>query len=343
MVQKIGTVWSASVQKRTINQRLANVPVLSLMPHSRCNCRCVMCDIWRANRSGSSIDRKTLERMMPDMRALGVRWVLLSGGEALMHPNLWALCALLKELGVRITLLSTGLLLVRHADAIAQWCDEVIVSLDGPPAVHDAIRRVPGAFERLREGGAAIRAARSTFPLSARSVVQKRNFREIGETVDAAHALGLDRISFLAADVSSTAFNRPGGWSGERTSDVALDGGETTEFCALVERMIVAYAADFASGFIAETPEKLRRLGRYYSALNGNGTFAENRCNAPWVSAVVEADGTVRPCFFHDPVGNITTASLREAVNSEAALAFRQALDVRTNPVCRRCVCTFNL
>lgn len=331
------------MQKRATNQRVASVPVLSLMPHSRCNCRCVMCDIWRANRNGFSIDRETLERMVPDMRALGVRWVLLSGGEALMHPNLWALCSVLKELGVHITLLSTGLLLARHAEAIVQWCDEVIVSLDGPAAVHDAIRRVPKAFERLREGVAAIKTVRNKFPLSARSVVQKRNFRVIGETIGAAHALGLDRISFLAADVSSAAFNRPDGWTGERTSDVALDGDDALEFCAIVERTILDNNEDFASGFIAETPDKLRRIGRYYLALNGKGAFPENRCNAPWVSAVVEADGTVRPCFFHDQVGNVGTASLREVVNSEAALTFRQSLDVRTNLVCQRCVCTFNL
>ncbi|MGA2443622.1 MAG: hypothetical protein ABSH08_21930, partial [Tepidisphaeraceae bacterium] len=26
---------------------IRELPVLVIMPHSRCNCRCVMCDIWR--------------------------------------------------------------------------------------------------------------------------------------------------------------------------------------------------------------------------------------------------------------------------------------------------------
>ena len=50
-----------------------------------------------------------------------------------MHSNLWTLCAMLKELGISITLLSTGLLLKRHADEVIRWCDEVTVSIDGPP------------------------------------------------------------------------------------------------------------------------------------------------------------------------------------------------------------------
>ena len=29
--------------------RLASLPILALSVHSACNCRCVMCDIWKAN------------------------------------------------------------------------------------------------------------------------------------------------------------------------------------------------------------------------------------------------------------------------------------------------------
>ena len=33
------------------------------------------------------------------------------------------------------------------------------------------------------------------------------------------------------------------------------------------------------------------KIGRYFLALHGRADFAPRRCNAPWVSAVVEADG----------------------------------------------------
>ena len=88
---------------------------------------------------------------------LGVRSVVLSGGEALLHSNLWTLCELLKEQGVRITLLSTGLSLERHAQPVVLWCDEVIVSLDGSRSLHDRIRRIPGVFDRLAAGVRALR------------------------------------------------------------------------------------------------------------------------------------------------------------------------------------------
>jgi MoaA/NifB/PqqE/SkfB family radical SAM enzyme len=144
-------------------------------------------------------------------------------------------------------------------------------------------------------------------------------------------------------DVSSTAFNRPTPWELPRASEVALDAAETTEFASIVENTIEYCAADFASGFISETPDKLRRLPAYYRALNGVGEFPETICNAPWVSAVVEADGQVKPCFFHPPMGNIHAQPLDEVLNSPEAIAFRHDLDVKTNPICKTCVCTLSL
>ncbi|MEI9985250.1 MAG: SPASM domain-containing protein [Aliidongia sp.] len=58
---------------------------------------------------------------------------------------------------------------------------------------------------------------------------------------------------------------------------------------------------------------------------------------------MIEADGTVRPCFFHPPMGNIHDDGLVEILNSPDALTFRKGLDVRHDPVCRDCVCTLRL
>jgi len=325
--------------------RIHSLPQLVLMPHSRCNCRCVMCDIWQANSVKNELSREDLERHMPSLRNLHVQRVVLSGGEALMHQNLFLLCELLRELNddLQITLLSTGLLLKVYAANVVKWCDEVIVSVDGSRAVHDSIRRVPHAFDRLAEGIAALREHKADYRVSARCVLQRTNFRDLPNVIAAAHEIGLNRISFMAADVSSTAFNRPEPWEEPRVSEVALDAAEAAEFAALVEHVIQRHAVDFDSHFISESPQRLRRLPRYYAALNGSGDFPTTVCNAPWVSSVVEADGTVRPCFFHRSLGNIHEQPLEEILNSPDAVAFRRDLDVTTNPICKACVCTLSL
>jgi MoaA/NifB/PqqE/SkfB family radical SAM enzyme len=330
-------------QLTRMTHRIHALPVVVLLPHSRCNCRCVMCDIWKANHERRELSAADLEPHVATLRQWGTRRVVLSGGEALMHSNLWALCALLRPLGIKITLLSTGLLLKRHAASITTWCDDVIVSLDGPAAIHDQIRRIPGAFDRLAEGVAALRLARRPFRVTARCVLQRRNYRFLGETIAAARELALDGISFLAADVSSEAFNRPTRWPADRVSDVALSRAEVDELGAIVDDVATRYAADFGAGFVAESPAKLGRIARYYAALLGDGDFPPITCNAPWVSTVIEADGTVRPCFFHRALGNVNERPLGEILNSQDAVAFRRGLDVKTNPTCRRCVCTLKL
>jgi Fe-coproporphyrin III synthase len=332
-------------QATLTTHRLHSLPILVLMAHSRCNCRCVMCDIWKANANKRELTRDDLLPHVQSFKNLHVQRFVLSGGEALMHSNLWLLCELLKSFATptQITLLSTGLLLKTHAANIVRWCDEVIVSVDGSREVHDEIRRIPRAFDRLAEGVAALREAKSAFPVSGRSVLQRSNFRDLPRIIDAAHAIGLDRISFMAADVSSTAFNRPVPWEEPRADEVRLNADETLEFDQLVESTIVQYQGDFASGFISENPDKLRRLPRYYAALNGNGELPRTVCNAPWVSAVIEADGLVKPCFFHQPFGNIYEQPLETILNSPQAINFRRNLDVQQDPTCRACVCTLQL
>lgn len=320
---------------------ITELPIVILFPHSRCNCRCVMCDIWK-DKDKKEIAAAEVVQWLSEWQDLKVRRVVLSGGEALLHSDLWTLCEALGQAGIGITLLSTGLLLARDAGKIVRYSDDVIVSLDGPEPVHDRIRNLPRAYAKLAEGLAAVRAVGPSVTLSARCTVQRMNFRHLRETVAAAHDLGLDRISFLAADVGSEAFNRPGGWEAERAGQIALHADDLPVLAAELDALEAERAADFAGGFIVESPEKLRRrLLRYYSALAGDGELPLNRCNAPWVSTVIEADGTVRPCFFQPPLGNLRQAGRLDAIlNAPEALAWRRGLDVERDAICRRCVCT---
>lgn len=256
-----------------------------------------------------------------------------------MHPHLFEFCSKVRDHGIRITLLSTGLLLVRYAAQVVDTIDDLIVSLDGPPAVHDRIRRVSGAFAALARGVRNIQRFRPTFSIAARCTVQRENFSTLNETAKAAKELGLRSISFLAADISSTAFNRPLGWSSERQSDVALSAADVY----LLESEIETLASEWAdSEFITESPEKLRRIVRHFRAHLGLEQPIAPLCNAPWVSAVIEADGGVRPCFFHRQIGHWGSGSLLNVLNSPDAVQFRTQLDVSSDQICRRCVCSLN-
>jgi MoaA/NifB/PqqE/SkfB family radical SAM enzyme len=319
------------------------LPVLVLMPHSRCNCRCVMCDIWKANHDKKEITAEELSKHIESFRKLGVKHIAFSGGEALMHANLWKLCELLKSIGIKISLLSTGITLKAHARDVAKYTDDVIVSLDGPPEVHNQIRNLPTAFEKLEAGVKTLKETNPSFRVTARCVLQKMNYKHLQDVILTAQSLKLDQISFLTADVSSSAFNRNEPWSEEKTVEISLSFEEAIEFECIVQDSFKRFAELYKHKFIAENPAKMLELVQYFKAILGKNPFPLKKCNAPWVSAVIESDGEVRPCFFHKSYGNLFGKSLPEILNSSTAILFRKNLNMKQDPVCGRCVCSLHI
>jgi MoaA/NifB/PqqE/SkfB family radical SAM enzyme len=312
---------------------IQRMPVLVLNPHNRCNCRCVMCDIWKRD-SVVEIREEQLEAQMESIERLGVEWVVLTGGEPLMHSHLFRLCQLIRARNIRLTLLSSGLLLERYAAEIVDHVDDVIVSLDGPAAIHDRIRRIDGAYARLQTGAGKIRTLRPEFPIAARCTVQRDNAAALSDTVGAAHDLQLDSISFLAADLTSQAFNRQPGSAPDLVPDLAT----------LREQIEKVIDTGECGDFVLESAVKLHRILHHFACANGKEQPTSPLCNAPWVSSVMEADGTVRPCFFHQAIGRVTPdRTLFDIINGPVATWFRATLDVATNPICRRCVCSLNM
>jgi MoaA/NifB/PqqE/SkfB family radical SAM enzyme len=319
--------------------KIRSLPVLVIFPHNQCNCRCVMCDIWRI-REAKQITPTDLEEQLSSFRELGVRWVVFSGGEPQMNEQWSCLARMLRLAGIRVTLLTAGLLLKSQARMVADSIDDLIVSLDGPPAVHNSIRRIPGAFEQMSEGVGALRQFRHDMPVRARCTIQKANRCSLRAVVQSAKEIGLSSISFLAADLTSSAFNRPEGWQPDRLERVALVSEEIDALEEEVEQLINEQRADLDSGFVVEAADKLRRIVQHFRAHLDQAENVAPRCNAPWVSAVIEASGDVRPCFFHPVFGNIHSQGLLEIVNGPEALHFRASLDVASNATCRKCVCS---
>jgi Fe-coproporphyrin III synthase len=323
--------------------KISALPVVILMPHSACNCRCVMCDIWKDNKNLKQLTEQDVTGLLDTLRKFGTRQVAMSGGEALLNTNFFKLCAILKKENIKVTLLSTGLSVKKNAEQLLEWVDDLILSLDGDEPTHDAIRNVPGAFGKLKDGVQYLRSLDPDYKITARTVIHRLNFGNWEAIIDEAKWMGLDQVSFLPADVSSHAFNRQMAWEEPKQHEILIGEDELPELQAVIDRIIKNNSFDFDAGFIAEPPEKIQHIYDYYAAFYGLNPFPYKKCNAPWVSTVIEADGSVRPCFFHDVIGNIRDSSLATILNSEPALNFRRTLDMSTNATCVKCVCSLNL
>ena len=316
------------------NAPLEHLPLLTLYLSERCNSRCITCDYWRHGRFDMS--PAAVARTLPTLRRLKTQLVLISGGEPLLNRQWPEIARLLAGDGLKLWLLTSGLALAKHAPQVAQLFDAVTVSLDGTSAATYAAIRGVDAFDKVCQG---VRAAADVgVPTSLRVTLQRTNYRELPGFVDLARRLGAWQLSFLAVDVANPhAFAR----TDDFQAGLALTQEDLPVFAALVERLIREHATDVASGFIAESPQKLRRLHDYFAAVCGCGPYPQVMCNAPEFSAVVDARGRLRPCFFiagppEVPFGG----DLEEALNHERMQALRRNIRAGQRAECGTCVCS---
>lgn len=321
---------SACAEGRRSIQRL---PLVTLYITERCNSRCRSCDYWRHGHLDLNLD--SLRQRLPQLVQLGTRIVVLSGGEPLVHPDFAAIAQCLRAQGMQVWLLTAGLALAKHAQRAATLFDCITVSLDGTDRETYAALRGLDAFDTVCAG---IRAAVSHGAApSLRVTLQRGNFRQLARFVDLGKTLGARSVSFLAVDVAnSNAFARQPPFA----SDLALTAQELPEFAQQLAALERTHAADFASGFIAESAQKLRRILEYFHAVCGLGPYPQVRCNAPEFSAVIGADGQLKPCFFIPAPAPGPADDLEGMLNSAPMMQLRADIRAGRRPECKACVCS---
>ncbi len=330
MATHVASVTSARASPPSVER----LPLVTLYLTDRCNSRCVTCDYWRHGRDNLTL--AAAQRLVPQFATLGTRAALLSGGEPLLNPEWREIAQLLRDAGLTLWLLTSGLSLAKHARAAAALFDSITVSLDGTtPETYRAIRGLD-AFDVVCDGIRAAVAAGARVGL--RITVQRANYRELPRFVALAHELGAHQLSFLAVDVGNPhAFGREQAFGG----DLALTRSDLPVLEKLLVHMEREYAGEFARGFVAEDPAKMRRLCAYFAALAGKGAFPPVRCNAPEFSAVLAVDGRLSPCFFiRGPAPGDAVRDLAVALDSAEMTALRADIRAGVRTECARCVCS---
>ena len=172
-------------------------PVVAYNCTRRCNLRCEHC----YSRSGCDKAPHELtplqaRRLLAQLKDARCPVVLFSGGEPLLRDDLFDLLAEAQRLGVRTVLSTNGTLIDR--DAAQRLADLAVayvgVSVDGPPALHDAFRQSEGSFQRAVEGiGLCQRVGLRT---GLRFTITPQNAGHVPFVFDLARDLGVRRICF---------------------------------------------------------------------------------------------------------------------------------------------------
>lgn len=121
----------------------------------RCNLTCKHCYTTSADIDfPGELSTEEIFQVMDDLKDFHVPVLILSGGEPLLHPDIFAISQRAKDLGFYLALSSNGTLIT--SDNIQQIAaidyQYVGVSLDGLEAAHDQFRQKQGSFKDSMKG-----------------------------------------------------------------------------------------------------------------------------------------------------------------------------------------------
>lgn len=140
---------------QSAQRRAPKGPVVIWNLIRRCNLACKHCYTTSADIDfPGELSTGEVFEVMDDLKSFGVPVLILSGGEPLLRPDIYAIAARAKSLGFYVGLSSNGTLITaENIGRIAEiGFDYVGVSLDGIGETHDTFRRSPGSFERSLQG-----------------------------------------------------------------------------------------------------------------------------------------------------------------------------------------------
>ncbi|MDH3638011.1 MAG: heme d1 biosynthesis radical SAM protein NirJ [Gammaproteobacteria bacterium] len=121
----------------------------------RCNLTCKHCYSISADVDfPGELDTDQVFEVMDDLKGFGVPVLILSGGEPLIRPDIFAISRRAKSLGFYVGLSTNGTLIdagnIEAIDDIGY--DYVGISLDGTRDTHDRFRQKQGAFDASLNG-----------------------------------------------------------------------------------------------------------------------------------------------------------------------------------------------
>ncbi len=124
----------------------------------------------------------------------------LSGGEPFLYQGIADLIEYIKEKKLFLTITTNGTLLGEHAERLVKrGVNRIHLSIDGPRDVHDGIRGVPGTFDKLITGLAALtNMKKGMSPLiRINSMIDPHNIPAMHEVVRIAQRFNAECVQFL--------------------------------------------------------------------------------------------------------------------------------------------------
>ncbi|MCA9688987.1 MAG: radical SAM protein [Myxococcales bacterium] len=251
-----------------------------------CDQRCGHCGSRAGRPRARELDREECLDVVAQLAALGTREITLIGGEAYLHRDWLAVIRAIVERGMLCTVQTGGRRLdeARLDAAIDAGLGALGVSIDGPDAIHDQLRGVPGSaaaawrlLARARDRG---------LPTTVNTTVTPVALPHLEPLFDRLVAVGVATWQVGINVAMGRAADGPGGLL------------QPHELLELVPRLAALARAGRAHGMSLQPGNTIGYFGPHEALLRhgGDRTRHWTGCNAGRNGMGIESDGTLKAC-----------------------------------------------
>ncbi len=308
----------------------------------RCNLTCKHCYATSADKDfPGELSTEKVYSVMDDLDAFGVPVLILSGGEPLMHPDIFRISRRAKSMGFYVGLSSNGTLIGPDniGDIVKADYDYVGISLDGMRDTNDRFRRRAGAFDDALRG---IRLCREAgIKVGLRFTLTQDNARELPDLLRLMDDEGIKKLYLSHLNYAGRGYKNRRDDVQHRTTRHAMDllfdtcwddvrNGRRREFVTGNNDADGPYLLSWAQRHI---PEHLERLHAMLSRWKGNASGVN--------IANIDNEGRVHPdtMWWDYTIGNVKDRPFSEIWQdtSEPLMAGLKQLERPLEGRCAEC------
>lgn len=280
----------------------------------KCDSRCSMCHIWKIYKENPNLRKKELtlfeieeflkrnENFLSDVKHFGI-----TGGEPLMREDIVEIVKLVRKYLPKATtgFQTNGLqpdLVKKRLLEIKKFYPEVniSVSLDGVGDIHDKVRGVKGAFQKVLKTFDYIKELKINRSTSGMTI-SELNFNQIEEVKQIVEKRGIEFSCFLADK------------AGYFNNDNFLNDLSVPAKKEIIDKL----KANFSENYYMDNL-RLQLEGKRKRSLT---------CYSGYTSIVIDPYGNVKPCILkEESFGNIKDKLLEDLLSNQHACNLRRRL-----------------
>ena len=321
----------------------------------KCNLRCSFCGQWgeKGFMCGNAVPELPLPEWLKIIDEIRIESLkqnvipefIIWGGEPLISPHFTAIVKALKVNEFKVSVVTNGVLLDQFYEVINNYVNTIYISLDGPEAVHEKIRREKAIYKKIIKG---IKKLDSTkVEIINLLTICEENIDKLVEFPVELSKIGFDRVKYQNLIYCSSAkADYYSNWIKKDFKQEAtkLTSWVTDEFGEWINKL-PAVIAEIES---RQYPIKVELFPEEFDSNNILDWFNPQielkdetiKCMMPYNHLHINPDGSAHFCVdFNDFIlGNVSKEGVFKLFYGTAAEKFRCG----DNPLCKRCPWFYN-